>query len=81
MQAMAPIGAIFGGPIAGWIADHLGRKAALMLVGIPYLFGYLMIVYAHMLSSGTAFKVILLLGRFLTGVGLGWSCLTGPVSY
>ena len=80
MQAMAPVGAIFGGPIAGWIADHLGRKAALMLVGILYLSGYLMIVYSHMLNSATAFKTILLLGRFLTGVGLGWSCLTGPVS-
>ena len=77
---MAPIGAIVGGPIAGWIADHFGRKVALMLVGIPYLSGYLMIVYAHMLNSATAFKVVLLLGRFLTGIGLGWSCLAGPVS-
>ena len=77
---MAPIGAIVGGPIAGWIADHFGRKAALMLVGIPYLSGYLMIVYAHMLNSATAFKVVLQLGRFLTGIGLGWSCLAGPVS-
>ena len=80
MQAMVPVGAIFGGPIAGWIADHFGRKAAIMLVGIPYLSGYLMIVYAHMLNSAIAFKVVLLLGRFLTGVGLGWSCVTGPVS-
>ena len=77
---MAPVGAIFGGPIAGWIADHLGRKAALMLVGIPYLCGYLMIVYSHMSSNAVVFKIILMLGRFLTGVGLGWSCLAGPVS-
>ena len=80
MQAMVPVGAIFGGPIAGWIADHFGRKAAIMLVGIPYLSGYLMIVYAHMLNSAIAFKVVLLLGRFLAGVGLGWSFVTGPVS-
>ena len=79
-QAMAPVGAIFGGPIAGWTVDHFGRKAAIMLVGIPYLSGYLMIVYAHMLNSAIAFKVVLLLGQFLSGVGLGWSCLTGPVS-
>ena len=78
---MAPIGAMFGGPVAGWVADHLGRKAALMLVGVPYLSGYMMIVYAHMIESATAFKVVLLTGRFLTGVGLGWSCLAGPVSY
>ena len=79
-QALAPVGAIFGCPIAGWIADHLGRKAALMLVGVPYLTGYMLIVYAHMISNATAFKIVLLVGRFLTGVGLGWSCLAGPVS-
>ena len=80
---MAPI---VGGPIAGWIADYFGRKAPLMLVKLgspycPYLSGYLMIVYAHMLNSATAFKVVLLLGRFLIGVGVGWSCLAGPVSH
>lgn len=74
------MGAIVGGPIAGWIADHLGRKATLMLVGIPYLTGYMMIVYAHMINNVIAFKVVLLVGRFLTGVGLGWSCLAAPVS-
>ena len=78
---MAPIGAIVGGPIAGWIAAYFGHKAALMLVGIPYLSDYLMIIYAHTLNSATAFKVVLLLGRFLTGVGVGWSCLAGLVSH
>ena len=48
---MAPVGAIFGGPIAGWIADFLGRKVALLLVAIPYLSGYMMITYAHFIYN------------------------------
>lgn len=71
---------MFGGPIAGFIADHAGRKTALMLVGIPYLVGYLMMVYAHFITNAIGFKVVLLIGRFITGVGLGWSCLATPVS-
>ena len=69
-----------GGLIAGWIVDYVGRKAALMLVGIPYLVGYLMMVYARFINHAVIFKVILLTGRFLTGVGLGWTCLATPVS-
>ena len=49
---MAPLGAIFGGPVAGWIADALGRKMVLLLVIIPYLSSYLIITYAY--YSGTA---------------------------
>lgn len=77
---MGPVGAIFGGPIAGWIADAYGRKMALLLVLIPYFGGYLMIAYAHFISNPVGFKSVLLFGRFFTGVGLGWSCLASPVS-
>ena len=80
LQAMAPAGAVFGGPLAGWIADSCGRKAALLLVSLPYLSGYLMITYARFCVSPYGFKVVLLLGRFLTGLGVGWSSLATPVS-
>ena len=80
LQAFAPVGALLGGPIAGWIADHWGRKAALLLAGVPYLVGYLMIALAHLLGDPVAFKAVLLTGRLLSGVGLGWSCLAVPVS-
>ena len=59
---MAPLGAIFGGPIAGWIADALDRKMALLLVIIPYLGGYLMITYAHYGSTAIGFRVVLFFG-------------------
>ena len=77
---MAPLGAIFGGPIAGWISDAFGRKMTLLVVAIPYLSGYLMITFAHLSCSPITFKAVLLLGRFFTGIGVGWSCLASPVS-
>ena len=51
-----------------------------MLVGVPYLTGYLLLAYGHMVTEPVAFKCVVLLGRFVTGIGLGWSCLAVPVS-
>ena len=70
MQAFAPVGALLGGPIAGWIADHWGRKAALLLAGVPYLAGYLMIALAYLSGDPVVFKAVLLTGVLLSGVGL-----------
>ena len=81
MQALASVGAVFGGLIAGPIADRWGRKNALVLCGIPYFVGYLTLTYAHYLPTAASFKTIVLLGRFLTGVGMGWACMSGSVSY
>ena len=79
MQAFAPVGALFGAPIAGVIADRWGRKLALLLAGVPYLVGYLMMTLAYLIGDIAAFKAVLLTGRLLTGVGMGWSCLAVPV--
>ncbi len=79
-QALGYIGAVFGGPIAGLIADRMGRKLALMLVSIPYLIGYMMITYARFASDPVVFKTVLLIGRLFSGVGLGWSSLAVVVS-
>ena len=79
MQAIAPIGALFGGPIGGSIADRWGRKCSLMFTGVPYMTGYLILSYAHYASTATTFKALLLTGRFLTGLGLGWASAVTPV--
>ena len=79
-QSFASVGALFGGPIAGLVADRWGRKVALLLAGVPYLVGYLMMTLAHLIGDPTAFKAVLLTGRLLTGVGMGWSCMAGAVS-
>ena len=70
---------MFGGLISGPIADRWGRKTALMLGGVPYFIGYLTLSYAHYLPTALSFKALALTGRFLTGVGMGWACMAGPV--
>ena len=80
MQALAPLGAIFGGPIGGWIADRWGRKSAMMFCGVPYLIGYMILSYAHFAPTATAFKGVLLTGRFISGMGMGWASTAVSVS-
>ena len=81
IQALAPIGGVFGGLLSGPIADRWGRKDALVLCGIPSFIGYLTLSYAHYMPTALGFKALALTGRFLTGVGMGWACMAGPVSY
>ena len=80
LQAFASVGAMFGGPIAGSIANHWGRKMSLMMCGVPYLLGYLVLSYAHYLPTAVSFKCLILIGRLLTGMGMGWACSATPVS-
>ena len=81
MQAIAPMGALFGGPVGGWIADSWGRKSSLMFCGVPYMTGYLILSYAHYAPTASAFKGLLLTGRFISGLGFGWASAVTPVSY
>ena len=74
------MGGVFGGLVAGPISDKWGRKNALVLCGVPYFVGYLTLSYAHLLPTATSFKVLVLSGRFLTGVGMGWACMAASVS-
>lgn len=69
------------GCLIGWpISDLLGRKASLMLSGLPALVGWLMIALAHLVpSSVQGFYGVLLSGRIVTGVYLGWSVVVVSV--
>ena len=72
LQALTPIGAMFGGLVAWPISDRLGCKVALMLSGVPALVGWLMIALAFLVSSHVhAVYGILLAGRTLTGFSIG----------
>ena len=52
----------------------------MLFAGLPYLIGYMMISYAHHSMSATAFKALVLIGRFITGVGMGWASAVIGVS-
>ena len=74
------MGAIFGGPIGGLVADNCGRKCAMLFSGVPYIIGYMILSYGHYTPSATAFKALLLTGRFISGVGMGWASAVVSVS-
>ena len=80
LQGSGLVGGLFGGPPAGWVADRWGRKIALILNSVPYLVGYLMISAAYLITNGVVFKSVLIVGRFITGFGMGWSFLAVSVS-
>ena len=70
---------MLGGPLAGLITDRWGRKTALLGVGVPYSLGYLLIIVAQEVEDGDGFKALILMGRIITGLGMGWSCGVCPV--
>ena len=69
--AMLPLGAMLAGPLAGRAMQVLGRRTALVLVSVPVVVGWLLITYAGTLTT-------LLLGRMLTGMGVGWTTVVVP---
>ena len=74
------MGAIFGGPVAWPLCDKFGRQATLMLGGVPSLIGWILMANAHIISNREIFIVMLLVGRFLAGLSVGWSIFCVSVS-
>ena len=80
LQAIGPIGGIFGGAMSGPIADKIGRSAALVIMNVPHLIGWLLQAYSHLASSLGGFVSLLLIGRWFTGFATGWGSLVISVS-
>lgn len=79
-QALSQVGALFGGPIGGFVADRFGRKCSMLFSGLPYLVGYMIISYAHYSPWAVVFQTLLLFGRFVSGFGMGWASAVVSVS-
>lgn len=67
-----PLGAIFGGLIAGYLSDKFGRKGVMMYLSLLLLFGWLLIAYAPSLAYVYA-------GRLFTGICCGLICVVTPM--
>ncbi|XP_076372207.1 solute carrier family 2, facilitated glucose transporter member 8-like isoform X2 [Tachypleus tridentatus] len=70
--SLLAIGALIGGPIAGFAVDYFGRKLTLMLIPVVFTAGWLCIILSH----GTS---LLLFGRIVTGFACGLVSLAVPV--
>ncbi|MFP7696710.1 sugar porter family MFS transporter [Trueperella sp. LYQ143] len=70
--AIATIGTILGALVAGNLADRLGRRKVLFIIGCLYLLGAL--------GTGLApTHVVLLIFRFIGGIGVGMSSVVAPI--
>jgi sugar porter (SP) family MFS transporter len=66
------LSAMVGAPLGGTIADKIGRKKALILAGALFFLGSLSMAFAPTIS-------ILILGRIITGIGLGTVSIIAPL--
>ena len=71
---------MFGGLLAWPISDFLGRKQALILGGIPFLSGWILIANSIQITQNrVGFMSVLFIGRILTGFATGWSVFSASV--
>jgi len=75
-----PLGALIGAPLAGWLVDYIGRKKALLCCSVPFAIGWLITVLSHIPDEATTVRVLLFVGRFIVGIGVGSASLCVPVS-
>lgn len=73
-QSILGIGAIGGALIGGWAMDYFGRKTSIMLYTVPFATGWLLI-------ANSKYGWMLFVGRLLTGIAVGCTSLTVPVSH
>jgi SP family galactose:H+ symporter-like MFS transporter len=66
------VGCIGGAAIAGAVADAIGRRLTLLAAGVIFLIGALA-------SAFTPDETILLVGRFIVGIGIGFSSVVAPL--
>ncbi|XP_057958102.1 inositol transporter 1 isoform X2 [Malania oleifera] len=69
---MALVGAIIGAAVGGWINDAYGRKSATLIADVVFAAGAIVMAAAPD-------PYVLILGRFLVGLGVGVASVTAPV--
>ncbi|XP_015604212.1 facilitated trehalose transporter Tret1 [Cephus cinctus] len=70
--SLTPLGALIGALPAGYLADKVGRKRAILIITLPLLFCWYLVGFTHNL-------VWILLGRALAGTSIGASSVTVPM--
>ncbi|CAK7322590.1 unnamed protein product [Dovyalis caffra] len=70
--SMALVGAIIGAAAGGWINDAYGRKKATLLADVVFAVG-------SVVMAAAPNPYVIILGRFLVGLGVGIASVTAPV--
>ena len=70
-SSIVPIGAVFGGPLAGYLMDKIGRKGTMLTSIIPYMLGWGLIGFAQYFE-------MLMVGQFFLGMCCGIMSLVVP---
>lgn len=66
------LGAMVGVLLAGFLGDMLGRKKALMVAGLTF-------IVCSLLTADSNGVAMLVIGRFLGGIGIGLASLLSPI--
>lgn len=66
------LGCMLGALLAGGVADRIGRRSTLLAAGIVFLVGALVSAFAPN-------EPVLLAGRFIVGIGIGFSSVVAPL--
>jgi len=72
LSGVINIYSLVGALLAGWTSDRLGRRLTIVLANAFFLVGPL----AMALARGYA---LLMVGRFVAGVGVGYALVIAPV--
>ena len=78
--SLAALGAVLGGPIAGYLSDKTGRRGSVIYGALPYIGGWVAIICGSAYIQSTPSPYILFyIGRILTGIGMGMSSMSVPL--
>ena len=66
------LGAMVGVLLAGFLGDKLGRKKSLMIAGLTF-------IVCSMITAAASGIPMLVIGRFLGGIGIGLASLLSPI--
>ena len=77
---VAPAGAVFGAILSSLAVGALGLVQAMITSTIIYIIAWILIGTSFFVSSPNLFRVMVLVGRTLTGFCAGWIATVAPVS-
>ncbi len=66
------VGCMGGALVAGWFADRIGRRWTLLAAGVVFIVGAIV-------SAFTPNEIVLLAGRLVVGIGIGFSSVVAPL--